>query len=519
MLLEAKNITFKYPNAQKNALEEVSLSIDRGGFVTLCGLSGCGKSTLLRLLKPLIAPRGDFSGEILLCGENAALIPERTAAAQIGFVPQDPESAVVTDRVWHEIAFGLESIGTPRGKMRRLVAECAEYFGLGRIFESETASLSGGEKQLVALAAAMALRPKLLLLDEPTSQLDPISVRRFIDMLARLNRELGTAVIIAEHRLEELFAISDSIAVLDGGKLYAQSSPREIYSHLKNHPMEKALPAAVKLYSLGGGDGKSPITVREGAENSVCQAALPLLPQAERRTRKEGEKPVLAAREVWVSYGKGADALKSASLSLMRGEVYALIGGNGSGKTTLLKTLAGIIKPLGGKVKPQKGARIAYLPQNPMEILSGENALCVLTERGVDKARAQALLREIGFSDEQFMRDPADLSGGERQRLALCALLSGRPDVLLLDEPSKGMDAAAKAHFAQKLRTLAQSGVSVLLVTHDAEFAESCADICGLLFNGEITSEGAADDFFAYTTPLSRLKRLISERDFRREDK
>lgn len=513
MLLEAKNISFKYSSAIEKALDNVSFNVKHGEFVTVCGMSGCGKSTLLRLLKPMLAPRGELSGEVLFCGEIAAKIPQRETAAQIGFVPQDPESAVVTDRVWHEIAFGLESIGMPREEIRRRVAECAEFFGLERVFDSETALLSGGEKQLVSLAAAMALRPKLLLLDEPTSQLDPIAVRGFVDMLARLNREFGVAVVIAEHKLEELFALSDSVIVLDKGKILAQASPREIYAELKNNPMAKALPAAARLFSLGGGSGLSPITVREGAENPVCEKALALMPKEVRRTRKQGEKPVIEAKELWVSYrGNTADALKSASLSLMRGEVYALIGGNGSGKSTLLKTIAGVIKPFGGKVKLEKGIKLAYLPQNPMEILSGESAIEVLTMRGNSLERSHEFLRENGFSVEQYSCHPADLSGGERQRLALCALLSGSPDVLLLDEPSKGMDAAAKDRFSKKLRELAQGGVTVLLVTHDADFAESCADVCGLIFNGEIASEGAAEEFFAYTTALSRLKRLLAER-------
>ena len=502
MLLEARDVTFTYPSARQPALEGVSLAVERGAFVTVCGASGCGKSTLLHMLKPCIMPRGAFSGNVFFCGEELSALDPRRAAAEIGFVAQDPEASVVTDRVWHEIAFGAESVGTPPDELRRRVAECAEYFGLERLFDRETAGLSGGEKQLVSLAAAAALHPKLLLLDEPTSQLDPIAARSFIDVLARLNRDFGTAVVITEHRLEELLCISDSVVVLERGRVIASCPPRDIAAALpKGHEMARALPVSARLYALGGGRGASPLTVA-------------LLPEKKRRARVKGESPVLSARELWVSYGKGADALRSASLSLMQGEIYALLGGNGSGKTTLLKALAGLAKPLGGRVKTAKGARLAYLPQDPMELLSGDTVLGALERLGV-KQGARELLCERGFSQELFGRHPADLSGGERQRLALCGLIAGNPDALLLDEPTKGMDAPAKERFAQELERLAESGCAVLFVTHDAELAERCADRCGLLFGGEVTSEAPADEFFTenyfYTTPLCRLRRLAEE--------
>lgn len=517
MLLEANNVTFTYPSANAPALDGVSLSVESGAFITLCGVSGCGKSTLLRILKPCLMPHGEFSGRVSYRGEEIQRADPRRAAAEIGFVAQDPEASVVTDRVWHEIAFGAESVGTPPDELRRRVAECAEYFGLEGLFDRETAGLSGGEKQLISLAAAAALHPKLLLLDEPTSQLDPIAARSFIDVLVRLNREFGTAVVIAEHRLEELMSVSDSIVVMENGRIITHCTPRELHARLpEGHAMFGALSAAARLYALGGGKGSSPLTVREGANSAECRRGLSLIPPRERRVRKKGEVPVLSARELWVSYGSEAgDALRSATLSLMRGEVYALLGGNGSGKSTLLKTLAGLIKPLGGRVKLEKGAKLAYLPQDPMEILSGDTALEVLTKRGVDSARAEAILSECCFPRELFGRFPADLSGGERQRLALCALLADEPDVLLLDEPTKGMDAAAKERFANELRELAGRGKAVLFVTHDADFAERCADMCGLLFSGEVASEGGADDFFTenyfYTTPLCRLRRIAGD--------
>lgn len=515
MLLEARDVTFTYPSAQTAALCGVSLSVESGAFVTVCGASGCGKSTLLHMLKPCLMPRGAFSGRVSYCGRELAALDPRRAAAEIGYVAQDPEASVVTDRVWHEIAFGAESVGTPPDEMRRRVAECAEYFGLERLFDRETAGLSGGEKQLVSLAAAAALHPRLLLLDEPTSQLDPIAARSFIDALVRLNREFGTAVVITEHRLEELLCVSDRAVMLENGRVIADCPPRELAKALpRGHEMLRALPVSARAYTLGGGRGDSPLTVREGAQSAECRSGMALLPKPERRAREKNEAPVLSARELWVSYGKGAgDALRSATISLMRGEVFALLGGNGSGKTTLLRTLAGLVKPLGGRVRLARGARLAYLPQDPMELLSGDTALEALERLGVKQGAA--LLSESGFSQELFGRNPADLSGGERQRLALCGIIAGNPDVLLLDEPTKGMDAPAKERFAQELRRLSRSGCAVLFVTHDADFAECCADTCGLLFCGEVVSQAAADEFFAenyfYTTPLCRLRRLTGQ--------
>ncbi len=515
-MLKTQNLTFFYPKENTPALAGVDISLPAGGFITLCGVSGCGKSTLLKTLKPCITPHGRLSGEIFFEGEPLSVLSPRKAAEYIGYVSQNPEAQTVTDKVWHEAAFGLESIGLKGGEIRRRVAECAEYFGISAIFERDTATLSGGEKQLLALASAAALHPKLLLLDEPTSQLDPIAARSFIDAVRRLNRDFGIAVLAAEHRLEELLPISDSVIVMDKGKITAACKPRELAERLPaEHPIQRALPVSARIYSLSGISEKiPPLTVREGRSSPAVRRWLSENPPEKEKRTVAVRKPVLTIKELWVSYGRGLpDALKAASLTLCEGEIYALLGGNGSGKTTLLKAVMGMAKPLGGKIRLY-AKNPAYLPQNPCAILGKDSALDELTSRNISETAAVEILSRFGISGELLPRNPLDLSGGERQRLALAVLMSGKPDLLLLDEPTKGMDAAAKRDFSEMLKSVGES-TAVLLVTHDTEFAGLCADKCGLLFNGEISGEGAPEDFFGenffYTTPLRRLAKGIWE--------
>lgn len=516
MLISAENITFTYPEAASPAVDGISFSVPEGSFTVLCGMSGCGKSTLLRLLKPMLAPHGNFSGKIQFCGGELNDVPAVVSAQKIGFVAQDPEAQIVTDKVWHEIAFSAESVGIPPEEMRRRVAECAEYFGLEELFESDTATLSGGEKQLVSLASAAVLHPELLLLDEPTSQLDPIAAQALIDAAVRLNRDFGVTIIIAEHRLEELMHVADRVIVMDGGHIIADCSPREITEMLpKNHPMLEAMPASVRIFTAAGGQGSAPLSVREGRNNDLCRRYLAEKSPEEKKRAEVSDKPLITAKELWVSYGKDCpDALKTASISLYGGEVYTLLGGNGSGKSTLLKALSGIVKPLSGKVKTSKGVKIAYLPQNPCVLFGADTALEELTSRGIEPAAAQDELARFGLTASSDT-NPLDLSGGERQRLAMAILLYNKPNVLLLDEPTKGMDALSKKQLSALLRGIAAGGAAVLAVTHDTSFAAECADRCGLLFNGEVVSEGVPREFFGgnyfYATPLCRMAKGIND--------
>ncbi len=510
-IISAEKLSFRYPDGTA-ALSSVSLDIAEGEFVTLCGASGCGKSTLLKLLKPALVPHGEMSGEVLFGGEAMHALPLQRTAKEIGFVMQDPEAGIVTDKVWHELAFSLESAGFKTDEIRRRVGEMAGYFGLESVFERDCAELSGGQKQLVALASAAALHPRLLLLDEPTSQLDPIAAQNFIDTLSRFNRDFGVTVVIADHRLEELLHVSDRVIVMENGGVIADCAPHDICKVLpENHSMMSAMPVATRLYAMAGGRESAPLSVREGRANELCRSAVERLV-----TESSAEKPLgevlITAKDLWVSYDRNSpDVLKRADIKVYGGSVLAILGGNGSGKTTLLKCLAGIIKPLGGSVKRRKGLKCAYLPQNPCELFTEDSVSDELKTVSVDYAD---IADKFGLSG-LMSHHPYDISGGEQQRLAIAKLMLKKTDVLLLDEPTKGMDALGRKTLCRLLRELCESGVAVVLVTHDTELAAMCADRCALLFNGELSGEGEPVGFFSenyfYTTPLRRLARGIKD--------
>lgn len=509
-LIAADSLYFTYPD-KRFGLHDISFEIDEGSFVTLCGASGCGKSTLLRLMKPGLFPRGTASGRLTFSGERTDALDMARAAREIGFVMQDPEAQIVTDKVWHELAFSLESAGLSTAEIRRRVGEMAGYFGLEELFERDCAQLSGGEKQLLNLASAAAMHPRLLLLDEPTSQLDPIAAHSFIDTVSRLNRDFGITVMIAEHRLEELLHISDRVIVMDSGRIAADCAPADIADRLPSeHPMIGAMPVSVRFYVKGGGSGRAPLSVREGRANDVCRGAVTSLKPCEQRCY-DGD-PLIRAKSLWVSYDRNAaDVLRSTDITIRRGGVYAILGGNGSGKTTLLKCLAGLQKPLGGSIRREKGVKCGYLPQNPCELFSADT---VREELSRSSQEYEAAAERFALS-ELYDSHPYDLSGGEQQRLALAKLLLKECDILLLDEPTKGMDSSAKRALCARLRKLSSEGAAVVIVTHDTEFAADCADICGLLFDGEISGEAPPVEFFSdnyfYTTPARRLSRGIAE--------
>lgn len=505
-MIQINDLKFSYPDGSA-ALRGVSLSVKHGEFVTLCGLSGCGKSTLLRLMKPGLFPRGELSGDVRFLGRKLTSEPDRDAAAKIGFVMQDPEAQTVTDKVWHELAFSCESVGMERNEIRRRVGEMAGDFGLEELFDKPTDALSGGQKQLLCLASAAVLHPELLLLDEPTSQLDPIAAQNFIDAVRRLNRDFGVTVIAAEHRLEELLPISDRAVVMDGGRIIADCAPALLADSLPaGHPMEKALTASQRIFRAAGGRGVSPVSVREGRSSAVCREYLTEHAQKAGKQYSPSGEPLVSVKELCAGWGRNApEVLRGASLRIFPGEIYAVIGGNGSGKSTLLKVICGMLRQTSGRVKLRRGLVPAYLPQNPCMLFTQDTA--------GQEAPAEYLER-FGLA-ELSGRDPLDLSGGERQRLALAKLLSGKPELLLLDEPTKGMDAASKQELSGLLRSVAADGCTVLLVTHDTELAAECADVCGMLFNGEILNEAAPEEMFRenyfYTTPMARLIRGISE--------
>ena len=510
---EIRKLTFTYPGETAPALREVTLTVADGEFLVLCGASGSGKSTLLRQLKSVLAPHGARSGEVLFGGTPLDDVPRAVQAGAIGFVLQNPENQVVTDKVWHELAFGLESLGYDTPVIRRRVAEMAAFFGIQDWFYKDVSELSGGQKQLLSLASVMVMQPRVLLLDEPTSQLDPIAAADFLAVLARINRELGTTIILSEHRLEEALSYARRAAVLEDGRLVCCAAPGEVGTLLRRQGsgMFYAMPAAMRIWGATDSEGTSPVTVCEGRawlhEYAASHKLGELPPE---RVRAPGA-PVLTAREVWFAYEQDApEVLRGLTMTVCRGEHYALLGTNGAGKSTTLRVLAGLLKPLRGEVTVC--GRVGLLPQDPQTLFVKKTVREDLMDVCRDEeslARAVALCRLDGLLD----RHPYDLSGGEQQRAALAKLLLCAPNILLLDEPTKGLDAAFKRQLAQILRELQAGGVTIVTVSHDVEFCAEFADRCALFFDGGITAEGTPRAFFSgncfYTTAADRIAREL----------
>ncbi len=509
-LLEVGNLTFTYPGAAAPALRSVGFALENGDFAALCGPSGGGKSTLLRLLKPGLAPGGTQSGTVLFEGTPLQSLPDRRAAEEIGFVGQDPAAQIVTDKVWHELTFAMESLGVAPDEMHRRAAEVAAFFGIQTWFHRRTDELSGGQQQLLNLAAVMTLQPKLLLLDEPTAQLDPIAAAEFLDVLQKLNGELGVTILLCEHRLENVLPLCGTALVLDGGALLCSGDVPSVGRFLseQHHPFALALPTAMRVFAGVKSNLPCPVSVRQGQEFLREYAKThPLLPVKTPEPAALTEAAVLEAKEVFFRYDKNApQVLHHFSFAAHRGELLCLLGGNGAGKTTALRVLSGALSPQHGDVRCAGTA--ALLPQDPTVLffkstLSEDLRLAEPDPAAV--ARAVSLCRLEGLLE----RNPFDLSGGERQRAALAKLLLQNPDVLLLDEPTKGFDAAFKESFAALLDELKAQGVCIVMVSHDVEFCAAHADRCALLFDGAVTAEGPARSFFKgnrfYTTAARRM--------------
>mgnify|MGYP004700482079 FL=1 len=513
-----RNLNFAYPEQEKNAISDLSLSVQPGEFLVLCGSSGCGKSTLLRQLKTVLAPHGRRSGEILFEGRNLDSLDQREQAEKIGFVQQSPENQIVTDKVWHELAFGLESLGYDTPTIRRRVAEMASFFGIQTWFYKPVTALSGGQKQLLNLASVMVLQPKVLILDEPTSQLDPIAASDFLATLGKINRELGTTIILTEHRLEEAFSFASRVAVMDKGRLLCTGTPAEVGAELKNSgsAMFLAMPAAMRIWSATDSKAACPISVCDGRNWLLDYAKshdLKAVPETQ-KPAPNGET-VVSAQELWFKYEQDApDVVKGLSLELHKGEFLALLGGNGTGKTTSMRLLAGLRKAYRGEL--HISGSVGMLPQNPQALFVKNTVredLLEILPKAERKSERLAQVVSLCKLTDLLDRHPYDLSGGEQQRAALAKILLLNPDILLLDEPTKGLDAEFKQVFGQILRTLQASGVAILMVSHDIEFCAKYADRCALFFDGNVVTEAEPRTFFSgnsfYTTAANRIARDV----------
>ena len=579
-LFAFEELTFRYPEAPRDALRDVSVAIEPGQFVLVCGQSSCGKTTLLRQFKSALAPHGHQSGQVLFDGVPLADVPEREQVARIGFVMQDPDAQIVTDKVWHELAFVLESLGCDERTMRLRVAEMASYFGIQHWFHKNVGELSGGQKQLLNLASVMAARPDVLVLDEPTSQLDPIAASDFLATVHRINRELGTTVVMSEHRLEEVYGLADRVVVLEEGRVVADGEPRAVAGqlHCAVSPMALALPVAARIAwgvegrlgrrsgegapcdRPGCADGEGapcdrpyssiveegvalqvevPLTVREGRAWLTREVAVHpprrwALPAGE-ACDSASARVAVELRDVWFRYERdGADVLRGTTLTVPGGSLFAVVGGNGTGKSTMLRAICGVARPYRGKItvlgrrlKEWKKAElfrggVALLPQDPLNLMVKKTVRGDLEEmldgRGLTAEQRVAAVREVAtLTDIAPLLDahPFDLSGGEVQRAALAKVLLSEPRLLLLDEPTKGLDAFFKDKLAALLRSLTARGTTVLMVSHDIEFCASYADRCALFFDGDVVTTNPPRQFFAsnsfYTTAANRISRGFFE--------
>lgn len=520
-LFAIQNLTFTYPEQEVPVLRNVSMELHQGDFVVLAGSSGCGKSTMLRQLKTVLAPHGAKEGVILYNGQPLDQVDNQTQAAKIGFVLQDPDSQIVTDKVWHELAFGLESLGVDNTTIRGRVAEMASFFGIQTWFHMEVTQLSGGQKQLLNLASIMVLQPDILILDEPTSQLDPIAATDFLQTLGRINRELGTTILICEHRLEDVIPMANRLLIMDRGELIADSDPVGTFEILRNrkHSMLHSMPTPMRIWSSLNWNSPCPLTVSDGrSQLSWWAEDHDLRSVQEQAGQLPNKEPCITLDEVWFRYEKESpDILKGVSMKAYPGELVCILGGNGTGKSTTLSILSGIRRPYRGK-RICNAKKVTALPQNPQMLLVKKNVreelLSVFPGKKLEDVAPRieemvSLCRLEGLLD----RHPFDLSGGEQQRTALAKVLLQEPEVLLLDEPTKGVDNDFKLTFAQIVKELTARGVCIIMVSHDVEFCASYADRCGLFFDGSIVTMDAPQPFFAgksfYTTSANRMARHL----------
>lgn len=542
-IFTVRGLTFIYPLKEIPALKDINLSIKKGEFIVICGKSGCGKSTLLRQFKTTLTPHGKKFGEILFNSKSIEEIDMRIQASDIGYVLQSPDNQIVTDKVWHELAFGLESLGYDNNTIRLRVAEMASFFGIQTWFMKSVNELSGGQKQLLNLASIMAMQPKVLILDEPTSQLDPIAASEFLETIKKINRELGVTIIMSEHHLEEVFNMADRAIVMDNGEIIVDDTPSLVGKKLKeiNHKIFLAMPSAMRIYSMVKSDLACPITVRDG--RNWLSELLKDKDIIEDKVREEGNIKggkyeenndiAIQLKHVWFKYGKNEpDVVKDLSLEIKSGQFHCIVGGNGTGKTTALSIISGMNKPYRGKVwingkdiRKYNSSdlfknKLGVLPQNPQVLFVKKTVELDLYEMLSDfklskeeKGKSVKEIAKVVEIEDLLLMHPYDLSGGEQQRAALAKVLLLEPKILLLDEPTKGIDGYFKIKLANILKKLLVKGVTIVMVSHDIEFCAEYAHKCSLFFDGSIVTSNAPNKFFSgnsfYTTSANRMSRHV----------
>ncbi len=511
-ILDIKDLSFSYPLSDELTLKNISFTVEEGEFIVLCGATGSGKSTLLRMLKSQLSPVGETSGKILFNGKPA----DQCSSSDIGYVMQDPEHQTVTDKVWHELAFGLENMGIPQQQIARKVAEISGYFGIEDKFDKNISELSGGQKQIINLASVMVTDPGLLILDEPTAQLDPITASDLINTIKKLNRELSLTIIIAEHRLEELIPACTRLMIIDDGRIIADGAPKDVLRKMYSHDdIMLGMPTAARISAMLG-EEECALSVREGRE--LIRKYDNSKELTVKAVNADIKNIALEFRSVFFKYERDLpDVLNGLSFKVYENEIFCILGGNGAGKSTTLSAAAGLIKPYSGNIyifgKKIKDYKNQSLYKECLSLLPQDVSTAFLRNTVREELEdSSADLTLLPFDLSPYLdKHPYDLSGGERQLAALAKALALKPKLLLLDEPTKGLDSASKSRIIELLRKLSSSGMTIICVTHDVEFAAECASRCALFFRGEIVSSDTPENFFSensfYTTAASRITR------------
>lgn len=521
-IYEIKHLSFEYPD-RTQALKDISLSIEEGEFIVVCGASGSGKSTFLKQLKSILRPSGTLSGECLFLGRAVDEYDVREAAGYIGYVCQSAREQVVTDKVWHELAFGLENIECDNDTIRRRVAEVSHFFGIQEWFDEHVSNLSGGQCQLLTLASVLVMQPQVLILDEPTSELDPIAAEDFLNMLHRINSELGITVIMSEHRLENVFEMCDRVICLDDGRLVCFDTPKAVCRQLREQDsqMFSMLPVPVRVWAKLMPEYENvPISVAQGRSFLRDYAGTHTKTKVESDSCVLSDKSVVRLSEIWYRYSpKDKDVLKGTVLDVRHGEWFALVGGNGSGKSTMLSIISGIKKPQSGKVTVN--GKTALLPQNVKYLFVRKTVFEDMLDVCNDREKVIELMDKFSITHLKD-KHSYDLSGGELMRSAIVKVLLTEPDILLLDEPTRGLDEVLKQELADILNGLISRGMTVVMVSHDLEFVAGHADRCAMFFDGKAVSVEERRKFFVnnsfYTTAAGRMSRNILENVVTSED-
>lgn len=597
-IIQIRDLTFAYAAGDEPVLSDINIDIGSGEFVIIMGSSGSGKTTLLKMLKRNMIPAGRYSGRVYIYGKEADKLTDRENAAGIGYVSQDPDNQIVTDKVWHELAFGLENLGMDNVTIRKKVAEMSEYFGITGWYDREVSKLSGGQKQILNLASVMVMQPGILLLDEPTANLDPLAAIRFLDVVKRINQELGVTVVMVEHNLEHIYADADRIIAIDKGRVAANSSPKKAAADIitAGSFLIEGLPVASRLYSgYNKKNGNSvvsynnvnidsnnknnhilsdeiPLTVKEGRRwyvnykkvygkdiikdkdkinNFVGKSIINdkvikkdvleednitgnknkkrigfikknnLENKSSRKNTDNIENTVCQLKNVSYSYNKKLPyIIDGVDVSFKEGRITAILGGNGAGKSTMLKLIAGIIKPVCGKIISNK--RIIMLPQDPKAVFTEVSVEEELAEVLMDKGNGiynnmpmedkreivEQIIEEFGLNDIR-KNNPYDISGGQQEKLAIAKVLLLKPEVLLLDEPTNGLDPYFKKTLGKLLKKINADGVTIIIVSHDLEFVDSFCDDVIMLFDRKVAAQDSTHKFLRdnmfYTTNYYRI--------------